>query len=411
MSNLFAALTPMPTSPVRSAILLPETSAQPEEADLAALFAGVLATMMPVEALPDELPDDLPKQMPPLASEPAESADNTALFAQMPELATPLVSPMVLTNNTALTNDTVDVVLNQLPKVPPMVASESTSGVAALKQQAKAELPLAVADHEAATLIDEDVLAQLPKKPLTVAMSASPVINQVTGAKVVQPAEVITTTQAMLPTQAVTNTSDDGVEPNRAVPASAEQKPSEAVFAALTNKPVLATSVPTTSTTAAVVSVPVSIHNERAFSEAFGLQLVKLASQGITQATVRINPQELGPIDVRIVMSGQHTAQVDFQARQSQTADLLEAMMPRLVSAMEAQGIRLDDARVATMSAADAQSFAQQFGRQGQEAQAETFARGQGRSAQPAVSQGEEEVGESPQHMPNSEPGRIDYYA
>ncbi|MDP1539693.1 MAG: flagellar hook-length control protein FliK [Moraxellaceae bacterium] len=410
MSNVFATLTPMPASPVRSAVLLPETSAQPEEADLAALFAGVLATMMPVEALPDELPDELSQQMPTLTSEPAEPTDDAALFAQMPELATPLVSPMLLTNSAALADDAVAVVLNQLPKSPPVQVTDSAP-VAALKQPATLAPPTALADHEAATLIDEVVLAQLPKKPLIVAMNASPVTNPVASAKTLQPAEVITTTQAMLPTQAVANASDDSFEPSRAVPASAEQKPSEAVFAALTNKPVLATSVPTTSTTAAVVSVPVSIHNERAFSEAFGLQLVKLASQGISQATVRINPQELGPIDVRIVMSGQHAAQVDFQARQSQTADLLEAMMPRLVSAMEAQGIRLDDARVATMSAADAQSFAQQFGRQGQEAQADTSARGQGRTAQPAVSQGEEEVGKSPQPMPNSEPGRIDYYA
>jgi flagellar hook-length control protein FliK len=410
MSNVFASLIPMPASSVRSSALMPEPERKADEADLAAIFAGVLATMMPVDALPDELPDELPTQMPTLTSEPATPADDTALFAQIPELALPMGSPMVRTNSAALTNDAVAVVLNQLPKSPPVQVTDSAP-VAALKQPATPELPLAVTNHETATHIDEDVFAQLAKKPLTVAMNASPVTNQVAGAKAVQPAETMTTAQAMMPTQAVNNTSDDSVEPNRAVPASAGQKPSEVVLAALTNKPMLATSVPTTSTTAAVVSVPVSIHNERAFSEAFGLQLVKLASQGINQATVRINPQDLGPIDVRIVMNGQHTAQVDFQARQSQTADLLETMMPRLVSAMEAQGIRLDDARVATMSAADAQSFAQQFGRQGQEAQPEKSARGQGVAGEATTSAREDDAAKGQGRNLTSELGRIDYYA
>ena len=86
-------------------------------------------------------------------------------------------------------------------------------------------------------------------------------------------------------------------------------------------------------------------------------------------------------------------------------------MMPRLVSAMEAQGIRLDDARVSTMSAADAQSFAQQFGRQGQEAQADTQARGQGRAIASTEAQSDDLVPDKPQPSPDSQPGRIDYYA
>ncbi len=65
MPNLFAELTPMPTNPVRAGVLLPETS-QADGEELAALFAGVLATMMPVQAAADELPEqallELPQQ-------------------------------------------------------------------------------------------------------------------------------------------------------------------------------------------------------------------------------------------------------------------------------------------------------------------------------------------------------------
>lgn len=408
MSNLFAALTPMPTNPVRAGVLLPETS-QADGEELAALFAGVLATMMPSQAASDELPEqallDLPQsdvELPAQTSPPQanlaeavelpEATENTlAVFAQMPSLATMQVS--TATDEAAnKPNNAVAVVMGPRSQKPQALQSRE---------------PAAVMPSTASDVVDEAILSQLPIKPLTQAMSAAPVRNDTQQQPVISLTSV--TGKPVAPT--ISNGTQDAKEVANIQLSNLDVKVAEAAITGLNNKPVMATSVPTTSATATVVSVPVSIHNERAFSEAFGLQLVKLAAQGITHATVRINPQELGPIDVRIVMNGQQAAQVDFQARQAQTADLLETMMPRLVSAMEAQGIRLDDARVSTMSAADAQSFAQQFGRQGQEAQADTQARGQGRTTVSAEAQSDDSVPEKTQPRPDSPPGRIDYYA
>lgn len=416
MSNLFAELTPMPTNPVRAGVLLPETS-QADGEELAALFAGVLATMMPVQAAADELPEqallELPQQDLAVPEQPlrpqaelteaadlAEVTENTlAVFAQVPSLAVRQTN-MPTNESASKSNATVAVVMGQLQS----------------KAQAlPAREPAPVMPSTEADVVDEVILAQLPKKPLTQAISATAVLNDTQQQLAVSQASA--TVKSAEPTvmpaaiKAVSNGTQETKDVTNVQLSNIDAKAAEAAFAGLNNKPVMATSVPTTTATATVVSVPVSIHNERAFSEAFGLQLVKLAAQGITQATVRINPQELGPIDVRIVMNGQQTAQVDFQARQAQTADLLETMMPRLVSAMEAQGIRLDDARVSTMSAADAQSFAQQFGRQGQEAQADTQARGQVRATASTEAQSDDLVPDKPQPSPDSQPGRIDYYA
>lgn len=421
MSNLLAALTPMPTNSVRTGLLLPETS-QAEGEELAALFAGVLATMMPAQIVADELPEQaLPEQalpelmqrdeaLPerPLQSRvvPTEADDlpevnenSLAVFAQVPSLAIrPTSTPAG--ESASKSNDTATVVMGQ-----PQNKSETL----------KAQEPVPLVPSTEADVVDEVILTQLPKKPLIQAIAATVVLNDTQQQLVVSQAGV--TVKSAEPTvmpaliKTVSNDAQDFKDVANTPLNTTDLKAAEAAFAGLNNKIVMATSVPTTTATATVVSVPVSIHNERAFSEAFGLQLVKLAAQGITQATVRINPQELGPIDVRIVMNGQQTAQIDFQARQAQTADLLETMMPRLVLAMEAQGIRLDEARVSTMSATDAQSFAQQFGRQGQEAQADTQARGQGRATVSAEAQSDDVVPDKPQPRPDSPRGRIDYYA
>lgn len=151
------------------------------------------------------------------------------------------------------------------------------------------------------------------------------------------------------------------------------------------------------------------MHQTQAFSEAFGLHLTRLATQGTQQAQVHVNPQALGPISVRIVMQGQQ-AQIDFQARSAQTADLLEQMMPRLVASLEVQGIRLDDARVQVMSAADAQSFAQQFGRQDGQGESARARRSEPESESPSA--GQASVSDSPPTAAAAPaPGRIDYYA
>ena len=426
MSNLFAALTPMPTTPIRSGVLMPETS-QADGEELAAIFAGVLATMMPDQVSSEQLSEQLPEQE--LLALPEAPLQSQIALTKSTELAEAIDLTEAAAPTEAVEN--AQVVLAQVPsldvrptlKSPDEPIHQASDPVAVVMSQLQnkvlssqvRELASVMSSAETEVVDETIVLSQMPKKSLTQAISATlvlndsqqqPVLGQV-GAPV-KPAEAAVMPVAIQP---INHSAQEIKEVANLPLGDVDVKTTEAAITELNNKPVVATSVPTTKVTATVVSVPVSIHNERAFSEAFGLQLVKLATHGITQATVRINPQELGPIDVRIVMHGQQSAQVDFHARQAQTADLLETMMPRLVTAMEAQGIRLDDARVSTMSTADAQSFAQQFGRQGQEAQADTQARGQGRTTASAEARNDDLVLENLQTKPDSQQGRIDYYA
>ncbi len=426
MSNLFAALTPMPTTPIRSGVLMPETS-QADGEELAAIFAGVLATMMPDQVSSEQLSEQLPEQE--LLALPEAPLQSQIALTKSTELAEAIDLTEAAAPTEAVEN--AQVVLAQVPsldvrptlKSPDEPIHQPNDPVAVVMSQlqnkvlsSQAREPAPVMSRAETEAVDETiVLSQMPKKSLTQAISATLVLNDTQQQPVlgqvgapVKPADATVMPVAIQP---INHSAQEIKEVANLQLGDVDMKTTEAAITDLNNKPVVATSVPTTKATATVVSVPVSIHNERAFSEAFGLQLVKLATHGITQATVRINPQELGPIDVRIVMHGQQSAQVDFHARQVQTADLLETMMPRLVSAMEAQGIRLDDARVSTMSTSDAQSFAQQFGRQGQEAQADSQARGQGRTTASAEARSDDLMIEKLQPKPDSQPGRIDYYA
>lgn len=82
-----------------------------------------------------------------------------------------------------------------------------------------------------------------------------------------------------------------------------------------------------------------------AWSDAFGQRVALLAQQGTQSATLQLNPPDLGPVQVRIVLSEQG-AKVEFTTLQQTTSDLIENAMPRLAAALEHQGLRLDDSRV-----------------------------------------------------------------
>lgn len=174
-------------------------------------------------------------------------------------------------------------------------------------------------------------------------------------------------------------------------------------------------------TAPATVSAALSAHVQQepeAFAQQLGLRLATWAREGISQATLRINPEQLGPIDVRIQLQGQQVS-VDFQARHSQTVDLIDSLMPRLAQAFDLQGLRLDDARVSSMNASDSAAFS--AGQQGRQESAFQMGQGQGRSGSPdgrpkSSSAGDTAdralVPENVVHVPTaSSLGRVDYYA
>ncbi len=81
------------------------------------------------------------------------------------------------------------------------------------------------------------------------------------------------------------------------------------------------------------------------WSRALGERVVWMVNAGNHKATIQLHPAELGQIELRVSMTQQH-ASVEITAQQASTREMLEQMSPRLVIALEASGIKLDELKV-----------------------------------------------------------------
>ena len=89
--------------------------------------------------------------------------------------------------------------------------------------------------------------------------------------------------------------------------------------------------------------VQAEIHAElgsKEFAPALGSQLSVLVRNGIEHAQLKLNPAEMGPIEVRISIDGQQ-AQVDFSAAQAHTRQALQDAVPALATALRESGLTL----------------------------------------------------------------------
>jgi flagellar hook-length control protein FliK len=76
------------------------------------------------------------------------------------------------------------------------------------------------------------------------------------------------------------------------------------------------------------------------FAPALGLQLSVLARDGIEQARMQINPQEMGPIGVQLTVTGQQV-QVEFVSEHARTRQVLEQSLQQLASALGDAGFTM----------------------------------------------------------------------
>lgn len=76
------------------------------------------------------------------------------------------------------------------------------------------------------------------------------------------------------------------------------------------------------------------------FAPALGLQLSVLARDGIEQARMQLNPQEMGPIGVQLTVLGQQV-QVEFVAEQARTRQVLEQSLQQLAAALGDAGFTM----------------------------------------------------------------------
>ncbi len=90
------------------------------------------------------------------------------------------------------------------------------------------------------------------------------------------------------------------------------------------------------------VSVPV---HDRHWSQAIAAQILVLADHRIESATLRLTPEHLGPVEVRIDIENSQV-NVSFGAAHSDTRAALELALPRLREVLAGAGLTLGEASV-----------------------------------------------------------------
>ena len=123
-------------------------------------------------------------------------------------------------------------------------------------------------------------------------------------------------------------------------------------------------------TTPKPVPVAVTSHNltDPGWPDAFGEKINWLVGKGEQSATIQLAPEELGKLQLRITVN-QGVTQIEVHARNQNTADLMESMLPKLQASLENHGIRMDEVKfsqqpLAMMDHDRGQGAAQQFSRQ-----------------------------------------------
>lgn len=105
-------------------------------------------------------------------------------------------------------------------------------------------------------------------------------------------------------------------------------------------------------TTAQQINLPVQ-HPQ--WAQQVGDRVQWLVGQNLQQADIRLNPPELGALEVRIQVQGDQ-ANVNFSSPHAVVRDALDAAMPRLREMLQAHGLTLGDVNVSGQALAQHQS-------------------------------------------------------
>lgn len=89
---------------------------------------------------------------------------------------------------------------------------------------------------------------------------------------------------------------------------------------------------------------------QQALADRVGMWISGPAAGGPMTAELRLNPTEMGPVQIRIVLDGQ-TAQVDFAAAQAETRQAIEASLQTLSAQLEEAGLSLSGGGVSDQNA------------------------------------------------------------
>ncbi|MBE0439841.1 MAG: flagellar hook-length control protein FliK [Gammaproteobacteria bacterium] len=97
-----------------------------------------------------------------------------------------------------------------------------------------------------------------------------------------------------------------------------------------------------------VLDIQPSLHNA-AWSRVMTSRVLWMAREGVQQASLKLNPAQLGPVEVRLNMQNEQ-ANISFIAQNATTRDALEQAIPRLRESFAQNGLELANADVSQQS-------------------------------------------------------------
>jgi flagellar hook-length control protein FliK len=97
------------------------------------------------------------------------------------------------------------------------------------------------------------------------------------------------------------------------------------------------------------------LNDRQTLAQGLGERMLLMAERGLQSATIRLQPEHLGQMEIRIRVNDDGAAQVHFSAHHAQTREALEGAIPRLRELFADQGLSLTQANVDSGRSAFAQ--------------------------------------------------------
>jgi flagellar hook-length control protein FliK len=134
--------------------------------------------------------------------------------------------------------------------------------------------------------------------------------------------------------------------------------------------PVLTTAAPATAAQTWRIDPPMARTAE--WQSAFGEKVGSMVALKLDSASIRVSPENLGPLDISIRFDSQDQAAISVVAANPEAKAIVESSLPQLARMLENSGIQLGSTQVSTQHQQQAQQQAQehaqqQAGRQGRQ--------------------------------------------
>lgn len=266
--------------------------------------------------------DALPLTLPPELTQTARggAAENELAHNRAP---TPADAPQT----TPLINVALPAALVASPSSLPADAGghSNDATLTTLSLRARADVPRASTDAQAAVLADPGGASNMLASRVLAAVAAP--TREVTAA-------MLTSQQEIKSAQAAGGSDAASILPSALLTAAHE---------------------PRTARTEAPVPMQISLPlQDPNWAQAAGQRVLWMVKNETQSAELRINPPNLGPVEMRVTLNGNDQASVSFASPHAGVREALEAAFPRLRDMLGANGLVLADVNVS------AQTFAEQ---------------------------------------------------